>query len=148
MFFFYTEGCYSDTRCGVAEHPDLAEALATFALVEPRDGPDLIAYAETATMHGRFTPEPLAHAISGYLLTTYGARAPHRKDLFDDLPIGVLRAAVEHQAAHYEEQAQRYNPKENLGTAKRLREALFLREQRDRIAADLADMERIAAMPL
>lgn len=101
-FIFYwiqdERGKMSD--CQVVEHPDAAEVLAVFDLLEPYDGPRALCWAETVTMcHGN-EPDTLPALVGAYLLETYGG--PARQGLFDRLPIGVLRAAVEYQVAFHE----------------------------------------------
>ncbi len=139
MFVFYYEACYSDSTVGVVEHPDEQEALAVFALLGPLGGPDVVATAEQVTLHGDRTAESLPGLVKGYLQYDRGRAQP----LFDSLPIEVLRAAVALGVADNEFAGATSGMAER---ARQLREALFLREQRDRIAADLADMERIGAM--
>jgi hypothetical protein len=150
-FIVYESGCNRDQDhdIGVIEHPDLAEALAVFALLEPLYV-EPVCSSETMVVYCGHDVERLAVVVGRHLLETWGKDAPARPSLFDGVPIAVLRDAVEYRASWYDEIAREFSGKpgaeDNAANARALREALFLREQRDRIAADLADMERIGAM--
>lgn len=139
MFVFYYDACYSESTCGVIEHPNGEEALAVLALLDPLGGPDVVATAEQVVLRGDRTVESLPGLVKGYL--QYGQ--DRAQSLFDSLPIEVLRAATALAVADNEFSGALSQHTER---ARQLRDALFLREQKDRIAADLADMERIAAM--
>jgi hypothetical protein len=128
-----TDGCYWDMSVLLVEHTDAAEALDVLRSLDKHDHPEPVGFAEHMTIVDDSRVAPLAEIVAGYLDRAHG------KALFDTLPIGVLRAAVAHTAGTDDA------PKRYPG-GKALREALFLREQRDRIAADLAVLEKIGAM--
>jgi hypothetical protein len=145
MLIVCKDGCYSDTDVLLIEHDDEAEALAALKLLEPA-GPEIVCTATTYTLCDQ-APSTLLTVLGGYLHFE-----PHRWVLFEKLPTALLRAVVEQLAVANEKAADsplyqgNWQSDDLRSKARDLREALFLREQRDRIAADLADMERIGAM--
>ena len=139
--------CCSDTTCFLVEHGDAAEALSVLKTLEEHGGPDAVAFGDMTIVERESAPRDrrtLPDVVSGHLFQTWGANAQIQRAVFDKLPLVVLRAAVEHLAVCYERETCTNGW--HAEAARRLREALFLREQRDRIAADLAEMEQIGSM--
>jgi hypothetical protein len=129
----------------LVEHPDAAEALDVLRSLGKWDAPEPIGVTEHMTIVDGSRMVPLTEVVAGYLPRAQG------KELFDALPIDLLRGAVGHAVARatvhlgneYLNDEQRRAVRAEIDA---LEAALSLREQRDRIAADLADMERIGAM--
>ena len=144
MIFVCIDWAYSDTTCFLLEHDNAEEALSVLRMLEEHDGPDVVAFGEMIIVEREDNARhrrSLAEVVSGHLFETWGRNAKIRQVLVDALPLGVLRATVADLAERFERDGAAWR----VDSARRLREALFLREQRDRIAADLADLERIAA---
>lgn len=153
MIFFYEEPAWSDTTSGFAHHDDAAEGQAVFdVLAAAKRSILLLAMAPEATVVAKgFAVRPLHEVVSGFLFEWADLVPRINPQVFDALPLNILRAAVEHGAAVFQQESDQPwlmgNQRERaLAQAQALRDALFLREQRERIAADLAEMERIAAM--
>lgn len=145
MIFVCINWDYSDTTCFLLEHGNAEEALVVLRTLSDHNGPDVVAFGDMTIVERETCPRErttLPEVVSGHLFTTWGANATIQQALFDALPLSVLRAAVEDLAGRYERDGQSWR----VDAARLLREALFLREQRDRIATDLTNMERIAAL--
>ncbi len=150
MKFVCVDWDYSDTSLSIVEHHDEAEVLAVLALLEEYGGPDLVASGADMKIHGERQVCALAEVVSAYLMAS---AEKVRQPLFDALRVGLLRDAVEHAAGQCDRNILIAKDRKDArwaasleAQANALRGALFLREQRDRIAADLAEMERIGAM--
>jgi hypothetical protein len=135
------------------EHDNRDEALSILAALEDGPSPVVVADGGEVVDVKHYEIQPLSAVVGRFLCATWLSGQPVCQDLFDALPLPVLRAAVEHRAGECESAAADlskrltdYQRELLRRSAITLRDALFLREQRDRIAADLADMERIGAM--
>lgn len=140
MLFVCFEGGYSDCALTLVEHDDEEEALAVLRILEEQGGPEPVCSASAFTMLDETaSTRPLVSVVEESLACRHEAT---QKSLFERLPLTVLRGAVDSLACKYEAGATTVSHE----WGRLLRESLFLREQRDRIAVDLADMERIGAM--